>query len=160
MTKIYFRSCGNSYKEQHAAARELLFAAASFMGYNADESDIEILSGGKPVFREIPVFFSLSHSGDYVACAIGDVPCGIDLQEVTEISERVSRKYLGGASGAEGILRWTELESFGKLTGKGVTGSVDENVLSGSSFHSFDIPSGYILTVCAEGEVTAPQELK
>ncbi len=159
MTKIYFRTCGNSYKEQHAAARELLFAAASYMGYEADESDIEILEGGKPIFREIPLYFSLSHSGSYVACAIGDTPCGVDLQEIKEVSERISKKYLGGAVGKAAVVRWTELESYGKLTGKGVSGLSDRSTCSKECFHSFDVLNGYVLTVCVSGEVSAPTEL-
>ena len=47
---------------------------------------------GKPYpARELSVHFSLSHSGDYVCCAIGDGPVGIDIQQKTEGKERLER---------------------------------------------------------------------
>lgn len=40
---------------------------------------------GKPFLRDYPeVFVSLSHSGGYVACALGEKPVGVDIEEWKE----------------------------------------------------------------------------
>ena len=39
---------------------------------------------GKPHIYDDSVYFSLSHSGDYVACIISDKPCGIDIERHSE----------------------------------------------------------------------------
>ncbi len=38
-------------------------------------------AGGKPYLDQFPLFFSLSHSGDYAACGISDFEIGVDIQE-------------------------------------------------------------------------------
>jgi phosphopantetheinyl transferase len=38
--------------------------------------------------------FSLSHSGDYAAAAIGDVPIGVDVQVIRPLSERAAHLFL------------------------------------------------------------------
>ena len=52
------------------------------LGYTDNESwTIAYGEKGKPYFTDHPdVCFNLSHSGDYVACAIADRPVGIDIQ--------------------------------------------------------------------------------
>jgi phosphopantetheinyl transferase (holo-ACP synthase) len=37
---------------------------------------------------------SLSHSGDYAAAAIGDVPVGVDVQEVRPLAEKAAHLFL------------------------------------------------------------------
>jgi phosphopantetheinyl transferase (holo-ACP synthase) len=39
-------------------------------------------------------FSSLSHSGDYAAAAIGDVPVGVDVQVVRPLAERAAHLFL------------------------------------------------------------------
>lgn len=42
---------------------------------------------GKPHIDNDIIHFSLSHSGDYVACIISDKPCGIDIEKHSEKRE-------------------------------------------------------------------------
>ena len=46
------------------------------------ENDVEILraSTGKPYCEINDIFFSLSHAGDWIACSIGDVINGVDIE--------------------------------------------------------------------------------
>lgn len=50
---------------------------------------------GKPYLANFPdLFFSLSHSGDYVLCAVADREIGADIQqERKEQGERIVQKY-------------------------------------------------------------------
>ena len=43
---------------------------------------VSIAEGGKPYLVSEPgVHFSLSHSGDWAVCAIGDHPLGVDIEK-------------------------------------------------------------------------------
>lgn len=76
------------HKAEDAALRLQLFREGlRSIGLNEDASrftsdQIEVSSFGKPYFRDIPqAHISLSHSGNYIACAFSDVEIGLDLQE-------------------------------------------------------------------------------
>ena len=60
---------------------------------------------GKPSFRDHPeIHFSLSHSGDYVMCAISDSPIGCDIEKDAPLDEDV-KKEVGS------IAEWTLKEA-------------------------------------------------
>ncbi len=154
MIKLFFRRCGETYSEQHAAAYELLYAAAEICGCHVSENEILKTEKGKPYFKgREDVHFSISHSGGYAAVVIGDIPCGVDIEGGREISERVSERYLEGKKGRDALLKWTERESLGKLTGEGFF--CGENIPDGLKYTHFEIDS-YTVTVCsAESPSTA-----
>ena len=75
---------------------------------------------GKPYFPDRPdLFFSLSHSGSLVLCAVGSQPCGADVQEPRSLSEKVIRRCFAPDELAcsDPIALWCLKESFIKLTG-------------------------------------------
>lgn len=76
---------------------------------------------GKPFFPDCPgLCFSLSHSGGYVACALGDTPLGVDVQVRRPLTPQLCR--LAEAEEAGGLLffdLWVLRESLFKLTGQG-----------------------------------------
>lgn len=104
-----------------------------------EPSAYRILRGphGKPyVQADIPVFFNLSHSGDYVVCAIGDEEVGIDIERRGKVRMGVARRFFHpeevGALEAAPLERRTELffdywavkESYLKYTGEGLAASL------------------------------------
>lgn len=118
MIRVFIRPCGKTYVEEHAAAYELLYTAASLMGLKAGR--VEKTDKGKPYFPDAEdTFFSISHGGGYAAVAIGERPCGLDIEADRSVSRRIREKFLDNASEDEAILRWTERESRGKLLGGG-----------------------------------------
>ena len=87
---------------------------------------------GKPyVSNRDGVFFSVSHTGKYVLCAVSDTEVGADLEEIAEaqtvmpIADRfftpLERDAISlSPSPAEAFCRlWTLRESYVKMTGKG-----------------------------------------
>lgn len=81
------------------------------------------------------MYFSLSHSGTYVLCAVSDRDIGADIQECKDrLSEQLVKRVLSeeelnrwsefGADTRQArsyfYQRWTEKEARGKLTGEGV----------------------------------------
>jgi hypothetical protein len=109
----FYKPCGKTYEEQHKAAYELLYAAASFLDLSAGK--VEKDENGKPFFPDAPsVFFSIAHADGMAAVAIGSSKCGIDVEGKRKVSERIRKKFLNGANEDEALLRWTERESYGK----------------------------------------------
>ena len=88
---------------------------------------------GKPFWREEPaVQVNISHSGDFVACAVAPAPVGIDVQVSSQASPALVRRFFapeeaqyvmdGEADGQ--ALRfcriWTMKESYIKRDGRGL----------------------------------------
>ena len=146
MITVFYRPCGKTYQEQHTAAYELLDAALSFLGHKTGR--IEKTDHGKPFFPdEQDLFFSLSHTDGYAVCAVGDTPCGVDIEAERAISEKIRDRFLGGAAPQEAVLRWTERESYGKYEGHGFfAGEIPDTV----SFVTFRDLDGYTVTVCTD----------
>ena len=110
--------------------------------YNAQETEISIisLSSGKPVaeVRGKEVFVSMSHSGDFVACAVSDTSVGIDLEVKREykptvykaLNEAEREFILKSKDEASAFFKvWTAKEAYVKLTGKGLAGFSKADVL-------------------------------
>ena len=100
---------------------------------------------GKPYLRDCPVFFNLSHSGDYVCCAVSGREVGVDIQRCSmqdmESLQRIARRFFSGAEN-DALERcreeerqqlfyrlWARKEAWGKLTGEGILAAVSVNFL-------------------------------
>lgn len=83
---------------------------------------------GKPHLNDDSIYFSLSHSGDYVACIISDKPCGIDIErhsdrrEYEKIAKRIctDREILQIQNKEDFYSFWTLKESALKAVGLGL----------------------------------------
>ena len=99
---------------------------------------------GKPYFRELPFYFSLSHSGDYVFCVLSVEEVGADIQQHRRNFKAGNRRHLADRFFSEEERRaledseesevlfyrlWARKEALGKLTGKGVAGILNVNLL-------------------------------
>ena len=82
-------------------------------------------------------FFSLSHSGEYAACVICDVPVGVDIQQKRKTRANIARRFFR-CEEADQIEKqpkekqtdlffryWTGKESYLKLKGQGILGGLD-----------------------------------
>ena len=100
--------------------------------FGKNDYDVKIDEKGKPyVANASNVFFNVSHTGKFVACACSDVPVGIDIEEigsqagVIEIADRFfttleKSAILLSPSPEEAFCRlWTLRESYVKMRGTG-----------------------------------------
>ncbi len=90
-------------------------------------------SYGKKYLKDHSYHFNVSHSGDYVACALSDQPVGIDIQECRTVRDEVVQRFFAAAEQqdlaactetdrANRILSyWVLKESYVKMLGKGLT---------------------------------------
>lgn len=133
-------------------------------------------SKGKPYFAESTQYFSLSHSGDYVLCAVAKREIGADIQQCkTGVKESLVKRVLTKAELeewqglqqaelAKDVLevecsgealkyfyrKWTEKEAYGKLTGDGVFELLGKEKLLPDAVcleSTWELP-GYCISLC------------
>lgn len=165
------------------AAGLLLDHALGIYGLQEKSMEYELGEWGKPVMKYHPeISFSLSHSGDYAICSIGEGTLGNDIERVKEGRLAVADRFFAedelswlyaAQNEEERNLRmfrlWTMKESFIKTTGRGMslplkdfTIHVDEASGRARVRHSFDgnyYPmreyreiDGYCAAVCCQGK--------
>lgn len=170
-------------KNRSLAAGLLLNHALGIYGLQEKSEEYEIGEWGKPVMKYHPeISFSLSHSGDYAICTIGDRPIGNDIERVKEGRLKVADRFFAEeelawlydteeeAERNHRMFRlWTMKESFIKATGRGMSLSlkdftihVDEASGRARVRHSFDGKyysmreyreiEGYCTAVCCQGK--------
>ena len=153
-------------------------AAAGYVEENGLHWDVlgaEILreDKGKPYFTDIPIEFSLSHSGQMWMCMFSESPCGLDLQQIRacDFEAVAARQYsqeerhyvdLWGLDGFFDI--WVRKEAFVKCTGQGLfsdmPSTAEEGELcgqvqwKGKTYYFTDIPidPGIRCAACTERE--------
>lgn len=121
---------------------------------------------GKPYFQELPLFFSLSHSRDYVLCAVDEREIGADLQRLQGVDEgklaerffsepeRLLLEHCESAEERQSLFFefWTRKEAYGKLTGEGVAAVLGEDMSADGGktveWTTFSPPEGYAAAIC------------
>lgn len=134
---------------------------------------------GKPYLKDYPNFnFNISHSGEYVLCAVDDKPIGIDVEEIEHIEYKDIAKRFFTTEEFDYIVNqdlnfhlnrfyeiWILKESYIKCCGQGLSMplksfsiEVDqyENIkVAGNNeykehiFKIFDIELGYKVAICS-----------
>lgn len=74
----------------------LIHALTREMPYIPLPLDIKTDECGKPFIADWDIFFSLSHSGVYAACALAHCNVGIDIQEPVTYNENVANRLFTG----------------------------------------------------------------
>lgn len=97
--------------------------------------EIACTAYGKPYFPNSGLSFSLSHSSHYAACALSDVPIGLDIQILTGCEERLVRRFFTACEqehvfsakdrDAAFTALWCRKESYLKAIGQGLRVPLD-----------------------------------
>jgi hypothetical protein len=72
------------------------------------------------------IHFNISHSANYVACAIADLPVGIDIEGRRKVNSSVAKRYFTAEEiksihcDEDFFKIWTFKEALGKYTGEGL----------------------------------------
>lgn len=97
-----------------------------------EQESVAIAAEGKPFLSRHPeIFFNISHSGEYAACAVGRIPVGIDIQfrkpgDHRKLARRILTSEEWTAYETSGCDEqifytfWTKKESYLKYTGEGI----------------------------------------
>lgn len=121
------------------------YCGESGLDYPVYEGEIRKGDKGKPYFVDIPLEFSLSHSGILWMCMVSQQPCGLDLQHVKEckfeeIAERLytpEEKHYVDLWGLDGFFDiWVRKEAFAKCVGEGIFSNLPSVVTRTADLHS------------------------
>lgn len=143
----------------------------------------EINRYGKPFLRDNPNFnFNISHSGNYVVCAIDHKPIGIDIEKIISIEYKSISKNFFTSKELNFIMEenlnnqlnkfyeiWTLKESYVKACGQGLYMSLkafsmeyedngDIKVIINNKYDecrikSFNLESSYKMAVCSFSKI-------
>jgi len=144
----------------------LYHSASLYSGLDSAQFYKAASDGEKPFFPDAPqIKFSISHSGDFWACAFGKAELGLDIQQHTrcrsrDIAKRFfhpsEQKYLEACDYAqeEFFEIWTAKESYVKFTGRGLSQGLETfsvvEPIEGAEFRRIPFAEGYSMCVCAE----------
>lgn len=153
-------------------------------GYGIDAwQQVEIAEGihGKPYLKAYSTFqYSLSHSGEWVACAVDTMPVGIDIQEMKPWKITLAKRFFHkeeynrllalqesdmDRQTREFYSMWTAKESAVKWSGRGIGGGIRQ-LLTDADYKSicdveqkqrikikqYDVSENYIVCVCSEND--------
>ncbi len=118
----------------NAKDKALALGAGYLLRYALTEENIfsenlEIIKTerGKPYLKDYNnLFFSISHSGEYVFLCLADGEIGVDVQKIVPVSEKLKsyvlteREHESLKEEKDFFIFWTIKESYLKLTGEGV----------------------------------------
>ena len=138
-------------------------------------ADISFTQGdkGKP-YANVPFFFNVSHSGDFVLCAVSDVPIGADVEHIKPFRAGMVARYFteveaayvwGGSPAPDGNVTdpdtcarfyrvWTAKEAYVKMTGTGISTDLSQvaydpcaQTVCGIQLTTPDAPEGYVISI-------------
>lgn len=119
---------------------------------------------GKPYIVGMPIYYNISHSGQYAVLVISDSDVGVDVQlkkkaQKRKIAERFFSKreqemvHADKEDGEHFYRIWCRKEAYGKYIGVGLNeGILLANMYSeipDVEFHDLDIVPGYGLCICS-----------
>lgn len=117
----------NSLRQSIGAELVLIYAVKKC--FNIDPPvDYRADDRGKTYFNNIDAFFSLSHSGRYVACVISENEVGVDIQKKREPNMKLAERFFT-KSEYESVKKdpidkfnriWTRKEAVSKAVGDGL----------------------------------------
>jgi len=141
-------------------------AISDYCNVSPDEIEFEYNAKGKPFAKNLPLYFSKSHSGNLAVCAVSDCEIGIDVEKIRDINPRVSDRFATDRekeyikNSENGFFKiWTLKEAYFKCIGTGLGSDIKdvsfeingENILcskDGYEFSFFDIDKEYICSIC------------
>ncbi len=125
---------------------------------------------GKPYLENESIFFSISHSGEYVLCCLSEKEVGCDIERIKDFNPKIAERFftekeksLLDEGGKELFTRfWTLKESELKKDGTGIGGGLKNYCFAdfagkgefsayGCNFFTFS-SDGYLISVCTQEE--------
>lgn len=150
-------------KKQCIAADHLMkISLGECLNCSPKEIEIKLFPSGKPYLEGNPVYFSISHSGNLVACVVSHRPVGIDVELVRPIEPSIQERICTDAelkhlrsfkNEEERNLRfftlWTRKEALFKQNGTLPRNDRGNDVLTPGDDLTFQthIRAGYVISV-------------
>ncbi|NLP14240.1 MAG: 4'-phosphopantetheinyl transferase superfamily protein [Clostridium sp.] len=163
-----------------ALTAQILIRTIACSKLNKDKRLIKFAAGpnGKPyIDNEDNFHFNISHSGDWVVCAVSYRPVGIDVERIKEIDFAIAKRFFSKEEAKDLFSKegeeekkdyffklWTLKESYIKADGRGLSLPLDsfsfkikknkifftsQNELKDCFFKIYDIDNEYKVSVCS-----------
>lgn len=150
MIKLYKSEILNGERDRDASTRLILLAARELCGV---ENPVVLRTEmGKPYFADLPLRFSVSHSGSRVILAVSDKEIGADIERIRPRRLDVANRFFTAGEVAyvgDSVERfyeiWTKKEAFGKWCGGGFSSARDTDVTTLDFYTEND--GDYIISV-------------
>ncbi|MFN8135856.1 MAG: 4'-phosphopantetheinyl transferase superfamily protein [Bacteroidales bacterium] len=169
----------NLTSKLHTVAGELLarYSVGQYLGHAKPEIELEFGEKGKPrIANLINVHFNISHSGNYVVCAVSGQELGIDVERVRKVNLRIAERFFSQPEIDDlmaleedermqyFITLWTIKESYLKAIGRGLTQHLNSFTIrkngnaylltgnqeaEGYGIEAFSIAPDYSLAICS-----------
>ena len=162
-------------------AGELLIRAALKNAHGLENVKIAVDAHGKPYLPDHPeIHFNLSHSGNIAVCTVSDVPCGVDIEQISKPHEvmAMANRFLSMKEHAAVLMSpnpneafcrlWTLRESYVKMRGlgfeiglstlkcdfhRGICSIYEKNALQeDAKFHEWKTVPDFRISVCTKGD--------
>lgn len=148
-------------KQRETAASDILLRRGLRIILGGESSySLRYRNRGKPYFNEYPdIFFNISHSGQFAACAFSDHEVGLDLQMVPHMDNarllKIARRFfsdadfqeLSQASSAALPQAFTDMwaahEAYVKLTGEGLSDVKEFSAVDGKIIREKEVKARY-----------------
>lgn len=140
--------------------------------YQINNFEIYYGENQKPYLKNENIYFNLSHSANYVVCAVSKSEIGIDIQKISQNKPRVAQRLfcineqiqLEKASEKNAFFTrlWTLKESYLKMTGEGISSKanqLDFSIYTTKSFKYMNVDfevflqDDYFISVCSKEAV-------
>lgn len=156
----------------------LRFIIVSLLGKQNNSISFSTNDYGKPFLAgESDFHFNLSHSGDWVVCAVDNMPVGIDVEKIHDVDLNLSERFFSeeehkyllameSSRRREAFFElWTLKESYIKADGRGLSiplnsfsfsfqgGNIEfktTNNIGACYFKQYEVDTSYKLSVCSK----------
>ncbi len=80
--------------KKRTVAGEMLARKTIAEWCSVDETDIVFYKNehGKPYLKDLPCYFNISHSRDFVVCAVSENEIGIDIEKIRPIDLKIAKR--------------------------------------------------------------------
>ncbi len=113
-------------KKRSILGIKLLMNLLSEKSINYNDLKFTKNKDGKPIITNYPLFYSTSHSDEYVICALSDKEIGIDIQSIQKINFKIMNSFFDKdekfySNNNENYTKVLSLkEAYGKCYGFGI----------------------------------------
>jgi len=150
-------------KKRSILGEQLLIELLKEENINYKNIEIKTNENGKPFIKNQKIYYSISHSYDYVISVISNKPIGIDIEKIRKTSlntiKKISKEKKEITSERELFQIYTLKEAYLKMKGlslidiNNVEFKIEKNIICSDSKVIakliYDIP-GYIIAICED----------
>ena len=106
---------------------------------------------GKPYITNYDIYFNISHSFDYVICAISKEEIGVDIEKIRNIDESIFNFFKMKRTSSKNFFKFfTKLESFTKMNGESILDNLDKPLNLGNCNFYVNTTDSYVFTICTK----------